>query len=168
MTNSITITPNQTITLTNSGSSGTSIGTSGGSHWIPATGLPNMGSGAISPATSGYAQVVNDIDIVVGAPNGRKYILEGAIHLNKDDELLEDRISRLEKILGVTKRMSVLEDEHSDLKELGEKMDSTIAELDSLYAKAIHDIADSYKKLAVECQTMEKLKENLEIDEDLD
>lgn len=67
------------------------------------------------------------------------------LHLSPDQEPLEDRISRIEKVGGITPRQSTLEDKYSDLHDLGQAMDNAIA---------------AYADHMQECNTMEKLKLN--------
>jgi hypothetical protein len=67
------------------------------------------------------------------------------LHLSPDQEPLEDRISRIEKVGGITPRQSTLEDKYSDLHDLGQAMDNAI---------------DAYADYMQECNTMEKLKSN--------
>jgi hypothetical protein len=60
-------------------------------------------------------------------------------------DILDERINRLEKVIGVTPRQNKLEDTYPELHALGQAMDDAINE----YA--------SYMR---ECETMEKLKSN--------
>ena len=68
-----------------------------------------------------------------------------ALRLSPDQEPLDDRISRIEKVIRISARQSTLEDTYSDLHDLGQAMDN-----------AINDYAGHLQ----ECNTMEKLKSN--------
>jgi hypothetical protein len=64
---------------------------------------------------------------------------------NRIDTVLEERISRVEKVIGVTPRQDKLESTYPELHDLGQAMDDAI---------------NDYANHLLECQTMEKLKYN--------
>jgi len=82
------------------------------------------------------------------------------IQLSKDSENLEDRIQRLEQMLGVTGRNSELEDKYPDLKAIGEQMDREVTRVWRESASKVSMIANEYQDFIEQCQLMDKLKEN--------
>jgi hypothetical protein len=98
-------------------------------------------------------------DVVIRAENGR-VIVDGDFQVGRNGEILEDRLSRIEKVLGITPRLPGLEDKYPDLQEIGQKMDDAIATLNKTYAEAISNVVGSYKDFANQCEVMEKLKSN--------
>jgi hypothetical protein len=75
----------------------------------------------------------------------------GSIYAPKIDITeLQDRIDRIEHVLGIIPRRRDLESKYPDLKEIGNKMDNNIF----LGAR-------DYRAFMQECEIMEKLKSNV-------
>lgn len=96
-------------------------------------------------------KVDGDGDLVFDAPG---------VRLSRDTEDLEDRIQRLEHMLGVTGRNPEMEDRYPDLKEIGDAMDAEVERIWRESANQLSRIADQYQNLVEQCKLMDKLKEN--------
>lgn len=84
------------------------------------------------------------------------------VRIGSDAELLEDRLSRIEKAIGISTRYPDLESKYPDLHTIGEQMDRVI---NHYPVQTPISIGGDYTQLAGECMIMEKLKENNDTNE---
>lgn len=96
-------------------------------------------------------RIEGDGDLVFEAPG---------VRLSKETENLEQRIQRLEHLLGVTGRNPILEEQYPELKDVGEHMDQEVDRIWRESANQVSDITAQYQVLVKECELMNKLKEN--------
>jgi hypothetical protein len=82
------------------------------------------------------------------------------VRLAGDAELLEDRLSRIEKAIGISTRYPDLESKYPELHDIGEKMDGVINHHPAPTPTSVISAGGDYAQLAGECMIMEKLKEN--------
>lgn len=104
-----------------------------------------------------HPDLITPSDVVIRAENGR-VIVDGDFQVGRNGELLEDRLARIEKVLGITPRLPGLEDKYPDLQEIGQQMDDAIANLNKSYSEAISNVVRAYADFARECEVMEKLR----------
>lgn len=100
-------------------------------------------------------------DTVMKIDGGGDLVFEApGVRLSKETEDLEQRIQRLEHMLGVTGRNPILEDRYPELKDIGNLMDQEVDRIWRESADKVSDIAAQYQGLVEQCQLMDKLKEN--------
>ena len=93
---------------------------------------------------------------------GGSIVIHQPLKLSPEAEPLEDRLSRMEAVMGLATRNAILENKYPELKQAGDDMDAVI--LDPIYlGKPLNryvDLCTAYRTLTAECKIMEKLKLN--------
>jgi hypothetical protein len=118
-----------------------------------------QGSASSDPQWKSLTDSKADMVIKIGG-DGDLVFEANSVRLGKNTENLEDRIQRLEHVLGATGRNPEMEDRYPDLKEIGDAMDAEVERIWRESANQLSRIADQYQDLVKQCQLMDKLKEN--------
>jgi hypothetical protein len=106
---------------------------------------------SLTGSKTDMVMTIGEADLIFEADN---------VRLHKESEDLDDRIQRLEHMLGVTERNPVLEERHPELKAIGEQMDREVTRVWRESASNISMIAAEYQDFIEQCRLMDKLKEN--------